>query len=142
MQLLPAFTESGGHLSVPAPAGTAAATPTAVQPMTMYLRTPFMVLSAFPRLVRLPGVCDCTSSAPRESADHKRIGRTCQQCPAIFTRRPALAEQPIQAHSATFRVAVRYQGRGRRSPRSRMDLQRTRGPSPAVAPTDRDRCER
>jgi len=31
MQLLPTFTESGGHLSVPAVTGTAATTQTAVQ---------------------------------------------------------------------------------------------------------------
>src|SRR5262249_47359744 len=49
MQTLPTFTESGGHLSVPAPAGTAATRQTAVQPTTMDLRNPFMVLpSLFP----------------------------------------------------------------------------------------------
>src|SRR5215468_8285890 len=43
MQTFPTFTESGGHLSVPAPAGTAAPRQTAVQPTTMYLRNAVMV---------------------------------------------------------------------------------------------------
>src|SRR5215469_13225890 len=58
MQTFPTFTESGGHLSVPAPADSAAARQTAVQPTTMYLRNPVMVLpslspaSGFPELGR------------------------------------------------------------------------------------------
>jgi hypothetical protein len=43
MQLVPTFTESGGHLSVPALAGTAATRQTAVYPTMVYLRTAFMV---------------------------------------------------------------------------------------------------
>src|SRR5262249_15750622 len=48
MQLVPTFTESGGHLSVPARAGAAATRHTTVQPMTTYLRTPGMVSPTFP----------------------------------------------------------------------------------------------
>src|SRR5262245_30674786 len=44
MHTVPTFTESGGHLTVPAPADTAAPRQTAVQPTTMYLRNPVMVL--------------------------------------------------------------------------------------------------
>src|SRR5262252_8469146 len=55
MQTLPTFTESGGHLSVPAPADTAATRQTAVQPTTMYLRNPVMVLPSLSP-IRLPGV--------------------------------------------------------------------------------------
>src|SRR5215510_1934584 len=76
MQLVPTFTESGGHLSVPATTGTAAARQTAAQPTTMYLRIPFMVtcpLSCDPASRslgrRASGVrCDDTSRALREGS--------------------------------------------------------------------------
>src|SRR5262249_48531365 len=42
MQVVPTFTESGGHRSA-APAGTAVTRQRAVQPTTVQLRTPFMV---------------------------------------------------------------------------------------------------
>src|SRR5262245_59196207 len=43
MQTFPTFTESGGHLSVRAPAGTAAARQAAAHPRTGDIRSRFMV---------------------------------------------------------------------------------------------------
>src|SRR5262249_51371646 len=101
MQAFPTFTESGGHLSVPPPAGTAATTETAVQPTTMYLRKPCMV-----HLLSPPHPVSRSWAAERAAV--------------LLTRPRALPARPwhstegtsrVESTSVSFCLPVRLDGR-------------------------------
>src|SRR5262249_30920491 len=92
MQTFPTFTESGGHLSVPAPAGTATARQTAVQPPTMYLRNSLIVSPCcsppphrFPGVRPLSGRRLCRRNPPRAHREERPAPRSPAYSRAVQT---------------------------------------------------------